>query len=307
MDALEAESQRLLHASLARSTQVTYTNCIEKFANFRFNHGLVQAWPVTLQSITAFIAFMSLAAYAPSTIFTHIAALSFVHKINSWPDPTQSFVIKKLREGLKRQGHHTDSRQPITYKLLGRLIDVLPSVCSSVYEISLFKAAFLVSFFGFLRVGEFTTSSKQSDISHVILFSDVLFIEGGMEITLRYSKTDQRGVSTPLYFQGSRNPLLCPVRAMSQFLQARGPSEGPLFIHFNREPLTRYQFSQVLKKCVRVIGLSPRDFGPHSFRIGAASSAAMCGLSDSDIQALGRWKSAAFKLYIRPGQFDSLF
>ena len=105
MDALAAESQRLLHASLARSTQVTYTNCIDKFSKFRFNHGLVQAWPVALQSATAFIAFMPLAGYAP---------LSFVHKINSWPDPTQSFVIKKLREGLKRQGHHTDSRQPIT-------------------------------------------------------------------------------------------------------------------------------------------------------------------------------------------------
>ena len=307
MDALAAESQRLLQASLAQSSQGTYRNCVNKFNKFRFDHGLDQTWPAALQAITMFIAFLSLARYAPSTIFTHIAALSFVHKINSWPDPTQSFVIKKLREGLKRQGHRADRRQPITYQLLGRLVNILPSICNSVYETSLFRAAFLLAFFGFLRVGEFTSPTKRADTSHLILFSDVFFTEGGMRVNIRYSKTDQRGRSTPLFFQGSSNPHLCPVRAVSHFLQLRSPRDGPLFTHFNGDPLTRYQFGHVLKKCVSVIGLSPDVYGPHSFRIGAATSAAMCGLSDNDIQALGRWRSSAFKLYIRPCQFDSLF
>lgn len=307
MDALATESQRLLQASLAQSTQVTYNNCVNKFIKFRTNHGLEQVWPVVLQSITTFIAFLSLAGYAPSTIFTHIAALSFVHKINSWPDPTQSFVITKLREGLKRQGHQADSRQPITYKLLGKLVGMLPAVCSSQYEASLFRASFLLAFFGFLRVGEFTSLSKKAETSHLIQISDISFVEIGMKVIIRYSKTDQRGRSTPLNFMRSTNTQLCPVDAVSQFVQLRSPHDGPLFIHFNGEPLTRFQFSHVLKKCIRVIGLSPEVYGPHSFRIGAATSAAMCGLSDIEIKALGRWKSSAFKLYIRPSQLDSLF
>jgi hypothetical protein len=37
----------------------------------------------------------------------------------------------------------------------------------------------------------------------------------------------------------------------------------------------------------------------HSFRIGAATAAAIQGASDEDIQRMGRWKSQAFKRYIR--------
>ncbi|RXN33881.1 poly [Labeo rohita] len=46
------------------------------------------------------------------------------------------------------------------------------------------------------------------------------------------------------------------------------------------------------------------NFSSHSFRIGAATTAAQKGLSQQQIQALGRWSSEAFKSYIRhPFQF----
>ena len=43
----------------------------------------------------------------------------------------------------------------------------------------------------------------------------------------------------------------------------------------------------------------PGDFSSHSFRIGAATSAARAGVPDHLIQVLGRWKSDAYKQYIR--------
>lgn len=301
------ESNRLLSASLAKSTHATYMNCVNKFMVFRGNHSMGQSWPVSPQIVISFIAFMSISGWAPSTIFTHISAIAFIHKLNFWLDPTDCFVIRKLREGLRRQGRGTDTRHPITYRLLGRLIDILPSVCRSAYEVSLFRAAFLLSFFGFLRVGELACASKKADTSRVISSSDVSFVRAGLVVIIRYSKTDQRGVSVPLYFHSAVNSNWCPVAAVSQFMQCRAQIGGPLFIHFNREPLTRYQFTSVLKRGVRVLGLSPDNYGSHSFRIGAATSAAMCGLSDNEIQSLGRWKSSAFKIYIRPGLLDSLF
>lgn len=46
-------------------------------------------------------------------------------------------------------------------------------------------------------------------------------------------------------------------------------------------------------------GLSPHLYTGHSFRIGAATTAAECGVLDSTIQMLGRWSSMAYKTYIR--------
>ena len=41
------------------------------------------------------------------------------------------------------------------------------------------------------------------------------------------------------------------------------------------------------------------DYGGHSLRAGSATYYASLGLSDSIIQALGRWSSSAWKIYIR--------
>ena len=41
------------------------------------------------------------------------------------------------------------------------------------------------------------------------------------------------------------------------------------------------------------------NYSGHSFRRGVATSARETGLSDAEIQLLGRWKSDAYKLYIQ--------
>ena len=45
--------------------------------------------------------------------------------------------------------------------------------------------------------------------------------------------------------------------------------------------------------------MDPSKYNTHSFRIGAAASAKQAGVSDSHLKALGRWKSDAYKKYIR--------
>ena len=74
---------------------------------------------------------------------------------------------------------------------------------------------------------------------------------------------------------------------------------GPLFILPGGSPVTRSFFSEHLNKSLNWVGISTTIYKGHSFIIGRATSAAMMGVSDEDIQRMGRWKSQAFKKYIR--------
>ena len=60
-----------------------------------------------------------------------------------------------------------------------------------------------------------------------------------------------------------------------------------------------YQFNPELSRCLTFCGLDTKKYKGHSFRIGAASHAADKGFSDAQVRTLGRWKSGAFKSYIR--------
>ena len=66
----------------------------------------------------------------------------------------------------------------------------------------------------------------------------------------------------------------------------------------NGPPLTRSLVTDRLRAILLSAGL-PGDFSSHSFRIGAATSAASAGVPDRLIQVLDWWKSNAYKQYIR--------
>ena len=100
-------------------------------------------------------------------------------------------------------------------------------------------------------------------------------------------------------FLGATGATLCPVLAMVAYLALREKSQGPLFVRSNGNPLSRAFLVDSLKGALQQCGVDPTNYNGHSFRIGAATTAAACGIEDATIKMLGRWQSSAYTLYIR--------
>ncbi|XP_076099825.1 integrase/recombinase xerD homolog, partial [Mytilus galloprovincialis] len=297
---LQGEIDRLIVSAVAPNTSKVYQQALRSFKEFRTLFQFEDLWPIPLHDITNYIAYMSFTGTAASTVKSYISGLSFFSKINNYTDCFNTFVVRKLLEGMKRsQNRPKDVRLPITLDLLLKINNVLPAVCHNDYETKPFQASFSLAFFGFLRVGELTADHKHASTqSHAIEYNDIKINLSSIEIRLRSSKTDQCCTGTTIVID-VRPGDVCAVFALRNYLKVRPNVAGQLFCHFDGTPVTRYQFSGVLKKSLNVLGLSQGKYSSHSFRIGAATSAAMNGLSDSEIQAMGRWKSDAFRSYIR--------
>lgn len=240
---------------------------------------------------------MSLTGKAYSTARTYLAGIAAKHKLNGWGDPTDNFMLQKVMQGFAKANQSRDNRLPITLSRLQQLIPALSTVCSSTYENALFKAAFTMAFFGFFRVSELVGQGKGGrqglKLSCVKLGRDLI-------VTLTGSKTDQLGKGAQVRLRGVDNlPGICPVQAMAEYLQIRAPVGDTMFVHYSGEPLTRYQFQAVIKKGARILGWDVTRFSSHSFRIGAATTAAANGTSAQAIMEKGRWRSAAVHKYVR--------
>lgn len=77
-----------------------------------------------------------------------------------------------------------------------------------------------------------------------------------------------------------------------QFFKA-GPKE-PFFITEDKLPVTRSYFTEHLQHIMQCLGFDSEKYSGHSFRIGAATSAAAARIEDHLIKTLGRWSSDCY-------------
>ena len=134
--------------------------------------------------------------------------------------------------------------------------------------------------------------------------SDVSWYSDKIIILLKKSKTDKtrEGVRVTL---GQTDSEICPVKALALHWSHREAlfpglldSQSPLFLSQNGLPVSKDSFSARLAALSAHVGVEG-SVTAHSLRIGAATAAWLRGCSDSQIQALGRWKSDSFKRYLR--------
>lgn len=216
-----------------------------------------------------------------SALSKKMAGFTFLFKWQGLPNFTKDFWVCQALKGYRRTVGQRDARRPVLFDILRGIIEHLKGVCASAYEVWFFRVAFLLAFFGAFRISELVSPSKK--VQGGIWYQDVLCREEEVSLLLHKSKTDQGGKGKRVTFFSLPGSPMCPVRAVRGFLEER--------------PV---QFVTIFRKCVWGLGLEEKEFSSHSFRIGAATEAARCGIDDESVKRIGRWVSQRFRLYIRP-------
>ena len=290
----------LLNASLARSTVLGYKRAWVLFANCMLQLNIafkgLSSIPLEINQLLLFIGFMNLSGYAPTSIMTYISAIGYTHRIKGITDPTSSHPVQKLLAAVLRVNKKKDTRLPITLTILYRLISSLHHTTSSLYLRALFRAMYTVSFFGLMRMGEVT---RDQFGKVCVYFSQVSFYEDCIIIQITDFKFNQNGDPFDIVLTRNQNKAICPVNALYSYLKYRGTKPGPLFCFPDLTSISREFYASQLKHNLSFCGLDPNLYQTHSFRIGGCSYLALIGMTNEQIRLMGRWKTDAFKLYIR--------
>ncbi|XP_078344470.1 uncharacterized protein LOC144630064 [Oculina patagonica] len=307
-DPLRDEVLTYAHWALSRNTNRTYNSGEKRFIQFCLMNRLISPLgdilPASEGTLIYFASYLA-RTVRHSTVKLYLAAVRNLHIRSGFSDPVlERPLLKKVLRGILRyQGSPRTLRQPVTPRVLLSIRPVLQSRLS-LRDFSMVWAAFTLAFFAFLRCSEFTYqgvrrfNSRFDLTTDCITFSPSLACPQRIVVLLKSSKTD-------VYRQGQSlsiarcSSLLCPVSAMQQYFLLAQPRPGPLFYFQSGSLLTRSSVTKLLRDSARSAGLSYRSLKGHSFRIGAASTAAAAGLPDWLIKVLGRWSSDCYQLYIR--------
>ena len=242
------------------------------------------------------------------TIKAYLSAIRHLHICEGAGDPFQpahqrlQYILKGVKKCEAEQAVPEKQRLPITSHILRAIKRVWEPLAADP-DIVMLWAACCVAFFGFLRIGEMSVPDNDSYDPAVHLSRQDIALDDAsspsvVRVRIKQSKTDPFSKGIDLYL-GKTSSDLCPVAALLNYLAVRSKVDGPLFMFKDGRSLTRQRFVVKVRGALQKSGLDKGKYCSHSFRIGAATTAAARGLEDSVIKTLGRWRSLAYLQYVK--------
>ena len=252
-----------------------------------------------------FVTYLARDGLTHQTIKSYLSAIRHYHILVGRGDPfvRNPFpLLQYVLRGIKRSPAHSPRlpRMPITPAILRILKDQWATAAMRDTDFVMLWAACCMGFFGFMRAGEFSvTHVSDFDPAASLCLGDIAVDQhrdpSVVQVRLKQSKTDpfRRGVSIYL---GRTQTDLCPVVAILAYIAVR---PAVMFVFKDGSFLTRDGLVSAIRRALTSAGIDMTGFSGHSFRIGAATTAAMVGVEDSTIKMLGRWESSAYQRYLR--------
>lgn len=287
---------------LSANTHRTYSAAQRQYLDFCSKHDLT---PLPADETTLLLFVTHLAQrIRPQSIKVYLAGVRALHLSNGHHSPlTNTIKLNQTLRGIEREHFITTTKKlPITFDLLCQMH---PLIDLTDFDDVVYWSAMTTAHFLLLRAGEFVTTDSSQTVPSICDLQLETSPEGQeyMALHISKSKTDQKRQGVTLY-TGHANHKVCAVCAMKSNLRQQRTvpatnNNTPLFRLSTGCALTRQNLKTFLTTILRLLNIPSDQYSTHSFRIGGATSAAIAGLKDFEIQLLGRWSSDCYKRYIR--------
>ena len=260
---------------------------------------------VTLVTILAYFEFLVKNNVSVNMVANHVSAIKakfimFDLDYSILEHPKVRYFVRSL----KINGPLVVVKRNMSLQVLNNLV----KECNFIFAGRVFKAIFLMAFFGFLRISNLAPHAVGAfDPSRHLTPQDISFEPDCIKVVIKWSKTlqtqDRTHVLTLPRLCGSP---LCPVRALRKAMAMYTPSGNqPLFQIYRAgkwQVIIDSRIRKVLSKLNVKLGFHPHNFSFHTFRRSGASLAYNSHIPIKKIKHHGSWTSDCVWKYIQADQ-----
>ena len=279
---LELETLKNLRSSKAQNTLRAYKADYRDFTNFCIKHGF-KSMPSEPKILSLYLTHLSQTSKF-STLKRRLASISVIHKLSGHYLDTKHPMITENLMGIKRvKGTHQKAKKPILINELKSIINVIDKDKNEKKRLKN-RALILIGFAGGFRRSELVE----------ILYEDIDFVDEGVKIFVRRSKTDQSGEGMTKGIPYFSNSEYCPVISLKNWIEKLQLKYGKIF------DMSDKNVALTIKKYTAIVGLDSNKYSGHSLRSGFATSTAELGAEERSIMAMtGHKTSQMVRRYIQ--------
>jgi len=285
--ALQEETLLNLQSSKASNTARAYKSDFNDFGLFCVKNAF-KSLPSEPKIVSLYLTYLSTKNLKISTLKRRLVSIGVIHKLKGhYLDTKHPAIIENLMGIKRRKGSIQNGKKPILINNLKVLIDVIDEQNKEQIKKLRDRSIILIGFSGGFRRNEIVSLD----------YDDLDFVNEGLKINIKKSKTDQFGEGTVKalpYFDNSR---YCPVISLKNWLSISGINSGSLFRRFSKgsrlteNRLTDQTVALLIKKYLKMAGIDNKNYSGHSLRSGFATSAAEAGAEERSIMAMTGHKS----------------
>jgi site-specific recombinase XerD len=285
---LEQETLLNLKNSKANNTVRAYKSDFNDFSLFCAQNGL-KSLPSEPKIVSIYLTHLSTKDAKMSTIKRRLVSIGVIHKLKGfYMDTKHPLIIENMMGIKRRKGIIQKGKKPILINNLKSLINVIDKENNDEMKKIRDRSIILIGFSGGFRRSEIVALN----------YDDLEFVQEGLKITLKKSKTDQFGEGSIKGLPYFDNSQYCPVISLEKWIKVSKIDSGPLFRRFSKgsklseKRLTDQTIALIIKKYLKLTGIDSKNYSGHSLRSGFATSAAESGAEERSIMAMTGHKSA---------------